>query len=96
MEHLEHLTGTGQLFEDKTPVLEVQYTVDVYRDPPIQEGLKQIVGTIRGSSSWDLMHLVGKSFTLHLEDGRKLECLLKNADGAVVGTGGEDFCKMQD
>ena len=93
----ERFEGSGQLRNKDGGALEVSYSLSVIRtfiDTGTHDGDGQIPGpeTIEGSISgldkFTLLTLIGKPLTLVLQDGRRLNCHLKNPDGRITATGG--------
>ncbi len=96
-ETLERFEGSGELRNKDGGALEVSYSLSVIRtfiDTGTHAGDGQIPGpeTIEGSISgldnFTLLTLIGKPLTLVLQDGRRLNCHLKNPDGLIKATGG--------
>ncbi len=93
----ERFEGGGELRSKDGGALKVSYSLSVIRTfigTEIHDGAGQITGseTIEGSISgldeFTLLTLIGKPLTLVLQDGRRLHCHLKNADGRITATGG--------
>ena len=93
----ERFEGSGQLRNKDGGALEVSYALSVVRtfiDTRTHDGDGQIPGpeTIEGSISgldkFTVLTLIGKPLTLVLQDGRRLNCHLKNPDGRIAATGG--------
>jgi hypothetical protein len=93
----ESFEGSGKLQNGDGGALEVSYSLSVIRtfiDTRTHDGAGQIPGseTIEGSISgldeFTLLTLIGKPLTLVLQDGRRLNCHLKNPDGRIKATGG--------
>jgi len=96
-ELVERLEGKGRLRDKEDRAVEVFYSISIRRefhtirthDGQSQgAGLHSIEGFIDGMDPVRLYSLMGKTLTLELEDGRLLDCFLKNSDGHLIGTGG--------
>ena len=93
----ERFEGGGQLRNVDGGALEVSYSLSIIRtfietgthDPDGQiPGLETIEGSISGLDTFALLTLIGKPLTLVLQDGRRLNCHLKNPDGRITAIGG--------
>lgn len=94
---LERLEGSGQLRDKDGGALEVSYSLPISRafrrvrshdgDGQIP-GFDSIEGAVNGLDQAQLHSLMGKTLMLELEDGRLLNCFLKNTNGRIVATGG--------
>ena len=96
-ETAERFEGSGQLRNKDGGALEVSYALSVVRtfiDTRTHDGDGQIPGpeTIEGSigglDKFTVLTLIGKPLTLVLQDGRRLNCHLKNPEGRITVTGG--------
>ena len=96
-ETAERFEGSGEFRSKDGGALEVSYSLSVIRtfiDTGTHDGAGQIPGseTIEGSISGleklTLLTLIGKPLTLVLQDGRRLNCHLKNSEGRITATGG--------
>ena len=99
-ELIDKLPGTGPVYDESGErVGEARYMLWVYQemksagtlqDPDAElPGLKDIRGRVEGLDTFDLL---GKTLTLHLEDGRHLDFLIENSGGDIAGSG--DFYNL--
>lgn len=89
----ERPAGRGKLFEEQQLVCDAAYELTVSQTIHIArtfgeteevEGLRSITGRVGAD---DLMGLFGRSLTLHLEDGRRLNVIITDGKGTVRGNG---------
>lgn len=90
---IDELKGRGSLYQADTLICEVSYQIEVYQQfKPTKPGqppaprLQRIDCYIDGLI--DFYPLVGKELTLHLEDGRCLDCIVKDIGGTFETSGG--------
>ncbi len=97
---IDELSGTGAVYDESGKrVGEARYMLWVYQemkfagtlqDPDAElPGLKDIKGRVENLDTFDLL---GKTLTLHLEDGRHLDFLIENSGGDIAGSG--DFYNL--
>lgn len=92
----EQSTGEGLVYrKDGSFVANVKYALQVIQEfidtttkdgPGTLPGLKDVVGRVTGLDTFALLS-EGAELTLHLEDGRRLDFLVKNLDGQIAAQG---------
>ena len=96
LSHKGPLSGTGTLHEGPAPLCRIRYRITVLRrfaPGPKGERVEQspaITGELRDiEAACDLADLFerGALLTLELEDGRLLDCVLRDAEGGLVAAG---------
>lgn len=96
MENLEHLVGTGYLYEGQKQICRTRYRVDAYLDLSeaivgksyLFDQLKEIRGKIN-PIELSLNSMFGRDWTLVLEDGRKLDFFItETLTGTIIPTTG--------
>src|ERR1017187_2546941 len=94
---IESPSGIGSLSrKDSEESTAVEYSLQVRQKmitvlpsaPPVASGVKEITGMVQAIDNPRFIR-VGETFTLHLEDGRKLNVIIK--DGGTIGTPGGGF-----
>ncbi len=86
------LDGRGGLYKGEALIYSVSYIIRVLQElvptrkgkPPLP-GLERIVGFIDAPE--DFFDLIGQELTLHLEDGRYLDCIITDIGGRIEGCG---------
>ena len=99
-ENLEHLVGTGYLYEGPKQICHTRYRVDTYLEPSdaiseaimgkpyLFDQLKEIRGKIN-PIELSLDSMFGRDWTLVLEDGRKLDFFItETITGTIIPTTG--------
>jgi hypothetical protein len=90
---VEKLSGKGKLFEEEQFICDATYDLTVRQTIHISrsfgeteevEGLRSSSGRIKAKG---LEQHLGKSLTLHLEDGRRLNIFLTGKDDMFKGNG---------
>jgi hypothetical protein len=79
----EELRGRGNLYQGDTLICDVTYKVHVFQESAEkntrqggEQELKGCYGSLYASAY--LFNLLGKEMTLHLEDGRYLDCVAED------------------
>ena len=99
-ENLEHLVGTGYLYNGPRQICRTRYCVDTYLEPSdaiseavagkpyLFDQLKEIRGKIN-PIELSLDSMFGRDWTLVLEDGRKLDFFItETLTGTIIPTTG--------
>jgi hypothetical protein len=91
---IEQPTGDGEVREDARVLGRVHYHLSVYQHfSPVEgqpvPGSVEVEGRLTALDALDFADLQGRrvELTLYLNDGRALEFLVSDADGAIHSTG---------
>lgn len=90
---VERILGEGDVFRDGQRLLRAGYELAVYRDWTSVEGQLtpghfEVEGHLMATPD-DLDPLLGTTvLTLHLDDGRRLDCFVLNHEGALTPADG--------
>lgn len=96
LSHKGPLSGTGTLHEGPAPLCRIRYRITVLRrftrgaNGERVEASPAITGELRDiEAACDLADLFERQalLTLELEDGRLLDCMLRDAEGSIVAAG---------
>jgi hypothetical protein len=96
-ERVEHLAGTGHVYDGLDSISKVRYNIEVWQEKiesgtfsgtSIINGLKKVRGTIDPIDK-SIMELFGKTLTLVFEDGRKMDFFVTNANTGSVASSSE-------
>jgi len=96
LENVEHLVGTGCLYDRQKQICRARYRVDTYLEssdyivekPYLLDSLKEIRGKIN-PIELSLGSMFGRDWTLVLEDGRKLDFFIaETVTGTIIPTTG--------
>ena len=97
LERIEHLIGTGQVFEGSKEISAIRYILDIFQEKiesgtgsgtHIIDGFKEVCGTVDpiGTSSYELF---GRALTLVFKDGRKMDFFVTSANtGSITPSSG--------
>jgi hypothetical protein len=97
LETIEHLTGTGDVYEESRKVASVRYDIRVLQEKiesvthsgtNIIDDLKRVSGTV-DPVDVSMHELFGKVFTLVFEDGRRMNFFVTNTQtGSISASSG--------
>ena len=96
LENVEHLVGTGYLYNRQKQICRTRYRIDTYLEPSddivekthLLDSLKEIRGKIN-PIELSLDSMFGRDWTLVLEDGRELDFFIaETVTGTIIPTTG--------
>jgi hypothetical protein len=85
---IERLSGSGLLGEEGKEATKVNYSIQIRQDfNDGFPGLKSIEGRLSGIGAGTLFGMLRNTIILTLQDGRKLQVIVKDSNGSFLGNG---------